>query len=696
MSPPPKGPTTERGSAAGDGVTFGWNSWGGGDDLEKVAELRWPTSVRTYNSMMNDAQAYSLVNGLLLPIRAYRWYLDENNARPETVQRIANDYNLPIGVDGEFFRRRGQRRFSFDKHLEDALRAVWYGHFYFEQVGEITDDLVWHLRKLGVLAPRTIQEIEIDENDGALKWVKQSLDPKKPPIPVNRLVLYVWDREGANWVGRSMLRPIYRNHVVKDRVLRVGAINIERAGGVPFVQAPEGASADQIAELDQLARRFRVGEGAGAALPHGAQLKFASAANGDGAVQYIKLQNEEMARSFMQMVTMLGQTNSGSRGLGDKFHELVKIAQFTIAKWYCDIFNEHVIEDDVEWNEGPDEEFAPLLKFDAGLQDPMMGFQEADGEDTGLMVNDPETRAQLGLDPAGPRPRRRRRAQAARGGSTRQNTNAGGVRAASLASQVSLPPRPLRRQPFNHEIEAAVDYALLDSAYDIALSQLVNEMRSARTFQIDDLRDQIAAAGGDLRILSDLSTEVSASDRIRSHLENVASISMDQAVQEANRQGVDIPRQPVSDIADNLTERAGAVDALLRDDIIQAAQRQAIRLTGGGLSSQEVAEETHTFLMALTGAAMIDILGGAVQQSVNAGRKLVYQRDTTDGTIFASELLDTNTCSPCIHIDGTPYESVEEAEKDYPTGGFKYCEGRERCRGTLVKVYARDREPVTV
>lgn len=325
-----------------------------------------------------------------------------------------------------------------------------------------------------------------------------------------------------------------------------------------------------------------------------------------------------------------------------------------------------------------------------------MGFQQADGQNTGLQVNDPQTRAQLGLDPAGPRPRRRNRSQSARGGSTAQETNVGGVSAASLASQASLPPRPLRRTPYNHELEAAVDYALIDSAYDIALAQLLNEVRSARAFQIDDLRDQIAGAGGDLKTLSELTTTVSASERIRSHLETVASIAMDQSVQEANRQGVDAPRQSVSDIADNLTERANAVDILLREDIIQAARRQAIRLTGGSLTSQEVAEETHTFLTGLVGAAMADMLGGAVQQSVNAGRKLVYQRDGADGTIFASELLDTNTCSPCIHIDGTPYQTVEDAERDYPTGGFKHCEGRERCRGLLVKVYARDREPVNV
>lgn len=709
------GPITEIGNLTGEPSSYpvpsvhSWQGWAPGDDLERVAELQWPNSPLTYRSMMNDAQANSLVMGLLLPIRAYRWYIEPNGAKPDIVQRISTDYNLPIGKDAtEFNRRRGQRRFSFDKHLEDALRATYYGHYAFEQVGEIGEgrdglpnDGKWHLRKLGVRAPRTITQINID-NDGSLRSIRQNQGMDTPPIDVSRLVWYAWDREGSNWVGRSMLRCIYRNHVVKDRVLRVGAINIERAGGVPFVNAPEGASADQIRELDALARKFRVGEGAGAALPHGAQLKFAMAASGDGAVAYIKQQNEEMARGFLQMVSMLGQTNSGSRALGETFHDILQTAQYTVAKWFADIFNEHVIEDDVEWNEGPEEEYAPLIAFDAGAQDPMIAMQEAalDNQDNpggmNLQVTDPKLRAALGLPPSPWSRNGRIRTGHRHAGTTprpEEGSGAGGIEAATLASQVSLPPRPLRREPYPHEIMAAVDFALVDSAHDAALMQIQNEVRLARSFQIDELHDAIVAADGDLKKLAKLTTSVSASDRIRAHLEAIASIGVDQAVQEASRQGVEVSRKSVTDLSASLQDRAEAIDALLTDDIVQSAQRQAIRLTGGGLSPAEVADETHVFLIGLTGAAMHDILSGAIQQSMNAGRKLVFQGDNEPGTLYASELLDTNTCSPCIRIDGTPYESIEAAERDYPTGGFKHCEGRERCRGTVIKVY--DREGVT-
>jgi hypothetical protein len=690
-----KGPDTEIGSMSG--ATSGWNTFGGGDGIERVPELMWPNSVQAYHAMMNDAQANSLMHGLLLPIRAYRWYIDENGANPNAVNRISDNYNLPVGKlsmgeEETFLRRRTQRRFSFDKHLEDALRALQYGHYFFEQVGEILPDNQWHLRKLGIRPPRTITEINVAK-DGSLDNIVQGFQYPNPiKISINRLVAYVWDREGADWTGRSILRPIYRNYIVKDRVLRVGAINIERAGGIPFVEAPEGASAEQIRDLDNLARRFRVGEGAGAALPHGAQLKFASAANGDGAVAYLKQQNEEMARAFLQMVNMLGQTNSGSRALGDTFHDILRIAQFTIAKWFCDLFNEHVIEDDIDWNEGPDEEYAPLLRFDAGMQDPMAGFNEKLAEDaadpggSGLKAPD-DVKAMLGHHPANlTRRRHRAEGQQLRGGSTRDGEG-GRVQAEIVASPLSLPPRPLRRNPYAHEVQAQVDFAALDSTFETGLGHVANEVRMARSFQIDELRDAIIAAQGDLEALSEIKTGVSASDRIYANLQLIAMLAADQAVQEASRQGVQIDRPALDGIQASLRERADAVDALIREDITASARRESIRLTGGGLSPQEVAEQTHTFLVGLVGAAMMDMLGGAIQSSMNEGRKLVFQRDGREGTIFASELLDSNTCTHCVAIDGMEYASMAEAERDYPTGHYKDCDGRERCRGTLVKRY---------
>lgn len=684
---PPKPPTTELGNESGQLGAMSWATFFGGDSIERVAELQWPNSVFTYAYMLNDAQLNSLYLGTVYPIMRYRYYLEPNGARPEIVERISRNYNLPIGSDPAepYNRRRGARRFSFQEHIQNALRMLYYGHMYFEQVGDIDMDpitrvLVWNLRKLALRPNRTLTEINVDR-DGSLASIRQATGPQAPPIPVNRLVAYIWDREGADWTGRSLLRPVYRNHLVKDRILRVGAINIERAGGIPYVEAPEGASGDQIRELDYLARRFRVGEGAGAALPHGAQLKFANAAGGDGAVNYIHLQNEEMARSWLQMFQTMGQQSSAGLSTGSAVSSLIDyfaLGQEFVAQRFCDIFNEHMIEDDVDWNEGPEEEYTPLLAFSsAEAPDPEEGLRAAAGEDDGLDIEPSgEVAAQLGLRAT----RRPRRAPA--------RTAAG----ADTASPVMLPPRQLRRNPYDHEVRAAVNFANLDSQYASALGLMVMEVRQLQQYQIDQLHDAIVDAAGDLDALSEISTDALHADVIAARLRTVSDLAVTEAVSEASRQGVTVPRPDPATLASALLDRAEAVDALLARNLAQTASRNAIRLTGGGLSPAEVADMTRSYLRGLTGTYLNDVLGGAVQQAQNAGRKLVFNRDGQEGRVYSSELLDSNTCTACVGIDGTEYVDMETAERDYPTGGYHACEGRERCRGTLVKVYATEAE----
>lgn len=373
-------PTSEIGTPSRSDMLIGgvpgWNSFiTRGDDLEHVPDLKWKPngagSVATYHMMRNDAQIQGIYLGLTLPVRRYNYYIEPNGARPEVVDKIATDYNLPVRGQEDRPRGRSKRRFSFKDHLRHVMLSLIYGHMFFEQVGEIGPDGLWHMRKLGVRMPQTIAEIKTDDN-GGLASIKQNVRPRTPGtgirldplpvIPVEKLVAYVWEREGGNWTGRSMFRGVYKNWLMKDTILRVGAINIERAGGVPVVTGPKGATGDDLAELARMARQFRVGDGAGGAIPFGAELKLAGASGGSDAVEYVKLQNEEMSRACLMMFMNLGQATTGSYALGSSLIDYVLNTQETIADYFCDTFNEHVIEDDVDWNWGPDEQ-APLLVY---------------------------------------------------------------------------------------------------------------------------------------------------------------------------------------------------------------------------------------------------------------------------------------------------------------------------------------------
>lgn len=419
-------PTNEIGSytAWQAGYTPQWSVLQAFDELETNPKLTFPESIFTYHSMRPDPQIQGLLTGAIWPLLRMKWYINPNGARDEIVQKISADYNLPIidptvptlpppppttptvtpaqeqglpntlqvniprkGTPGKpqqpttdpatgmptgqatppgqpiFHQRRTQNRFNFLDHLETALEAIAYGFEMFEQVGYIGPDGKWHLKKLALRPAQTITEIHLTQ-DGSIDYVMQG-NLLETPLTIDRLVVYSFQRRGANWHGRSLLRGCYAPWLLKDRAMRVGVMNIQRAGvGTPIAQGHPGATESDLKVLSQMTQNLVAGDRSGGAIPYGATLKLIGVEGGQpDTVGFIKLMNEEMARSFFQMFMQLGQTTSGSRALGETFVEYHKLVTEYLAQWFTMIFNEHVIEDDIDWNYGPDEEFAPLLAW---------------------------------------------------------------------------------------------------------------------------------------------------------------------------------------------------------------------------------------------------------------------------------------------------------------------------------------------
>jgi hypothetical protein len=333
------------------------------ESLEHVPDLKWMPNgqgaTKVWHQMRGDAQVQGLFLASTLPVRRYSYFLDQNHSREEMLQKFSADYNLRIKGAEDQPRRRSQKRFSFKQHQRWALLAMLYGHMYFEQKAPIGSDGLAHLTKLAPRWPLSIDDVRVDE-DGGLRSIVQRTPGRnensggmgmmgRVELKANRLLAYIWEQEG-DWIGRSSLRGIYKNWLLKDRVLRVGAINIARAGGVPVVKMPRDATPEDQATFVQFAKQFRIGDDAGGALPHDAELDLAKAAGGDDAVNFIKLMNEEMGRGFLLMFLNLGQTTSGSRALGGSFVDFALQSGEAIADWFCDTFNEHQLEDDAEWN----------------------------------------------------------------------------------------------------------------------------------------------------------------------------------------------------------------------------------------------------------------------------------------------------------------------------------------------------------
>lgn len=342
-------------------------AWWASFDEERTPELQWPRLVQVYDNMRKqDAQVSSVLRAVIYPILRTGWRIDGSGCGPEVTAHVAGDMGLPILGEGNETRPlRGRDRFSWIQHLRMALLMLPFGHSYFEQLYRIDEaTLLAHLRKLGPRLPRSISKVNV-ARDGGLISIEQytSFNANGPIIiPVNRLVAYVLEREGGNWLGSSLLRPAYKNWLIKDRLLRVQAQTVDRNGmGIPVYTGAEGET--DLTTGQAIASSVRAGDNSGAAIPYGAKLELTGVTGTlPDADKPIRYHDEQIARAVLAHFLNLG-TMTGSWALGSTFADFFTLSLQAVAEEVRDTATSHIIEDLVDINWGPDEP-APRLVFD--------------------------------------------------------------------------------------------------------------------------------------------------------------------------------------------------------------------------------------------------------------------------------------------------------------------------------------------
>lgn len=264
----------------------------------------------------------------------------------------------------------------------------------------------------------------------------------------------------------------------------------------------------------------------------------------------------------------------------------------------------------------------------------------------------------------------------------------------------ALPDRPLRRQPYAHEVAAAVDFAALDVTYQEAADELdalflqewlgeqVAALADAITYtRRNTVRTRITAAD-----MARLRAPVVGVDALADALYAVAAEGVAEARAELDAQGREVPEPDEDTLRELVQDHAEAVAQMLADGLSIAASRRAVQGARSGMTSAELAADVADYLEGLEHRWERDQLAGAVQQAQNAGRLEVFAEVDATASLYASELLDAATCAECRGIDGTEYATLADARRDYPSGGFRNCRGGPRCRGTVVIVLEGETE----
>jgi hypothetical protein len=669
--------------------------------------------------MRHDPVLASVLAAYTLPIIKTSWHVDPRGAAAKTTKLCADSLGLPIlGRDAKPgpVRRRGVQWLD---HLRTALGMLTYGHAVFEPLYDLSSGQAV-LASLGERPQLSIAEIEVDDQ-GDLVSATQYGDVTKPNpdgIPAARLLWYCRNREGANWAGLSALRHAYGAWLLKQEALRVNATGHRRfAAGTPTVEWESGSQpteAQRAAAL-QVAQSVRVGDTAGVNMPPGARLVIQGVQGTyPDALPTIRYYDEQMARGALASMLDLGSTATGSRALGQTFADLLQMAQQATADLIAETATQLCVRL-TDFNAGEDAPSPAVVPGDLTVDEQTLAQSVAALIAQGAITPDEDTEAWLrdvygapakkadpnpaptppagGTEPPAP----------PAGPPDQQGTPAPATKTAArhphhhqhghpVTAADATDPTPGRRDLTPEEEAAGLDPEAVDTAHGEVLAALLAAWAAVQSEQQDSLLAQIAAAGTLAALAAITIDTTSAADIIGAAMLEAADRGAQLAVGEAAHQGLTIDVPPVD--ATVVQDRADALAAVMGQATASAAAQEAVRLAGTGIPMADVADGVSGYLATLSPAWVEGQLGAAVQDGIVVGRESVFEAGEALGAtarFFSSEILDGATCRArgpedgprCWEIDGTEYESLAEARRDYPTGQYRRCLGRWRCRGMV-------------
>jgi hypothetical protein len=686
-----------------------WGQWGQGllsDWWETSPDLVWPNSIVTFSRMRHDPQLRSVLRACMHPILRANWRVDPAGCRDEVVQLCSDDLGVPVlGVDRPMAARR--RGVIWRRHLRQAFGHLEFGHMPFERRYDASGPRT-RLLALGQRMPWTIANINMDEQSQITSVVQTT---QQAPLPANRLVWYVMDQEGANWAGISLMRAAYGAWLLKHETWRVHATSIRRFGmGVPTVKAPQGGTPGQVAEARNLAAAVRAGDQAGVGLPYGFDFELAGLTGSvPDALAFIQYLDQQMAKQALAGVLDLGQTETGSRALGESFLDLFLLALQSLAdEMAVTATSGHpnmpgILTDLVDQNWGEDEPVPNLVCTDIGEDRAITAEAISTLVGCGALEPDPNldrfVRDNWHLperDPSvpwyPPQPKHLPRQSTAAPDAVE---GPGGVGPADAGSQVAAGAPAVwkpRRQITAAEAQAGFDGSAYRQGMDAALAQLGERYGEVRAAGLrDDLVAEVTRLAGDRDLpgLAAISVDASAgAGVIATAMEAMARAGMTSAQGEALHQGVHIAL-PAPPPADQLGAVAQARALLAAGyDARVAGQRAIAQVAAAG--GEQVGAAVRKVLEGLSPSGVRDQLWAALQAAWNAGRMRVMEAaPASAGTAvyYATEYLDDNTCTTCVQEDGAQFESLAAARKAYTNGGYIGCLAGLRCRGTVIAVW---------
>lgn len=316
---------------------------------KKLSDIR---GIAVFDEMRrSDGTVRAAMLACTLPIRQARWYVEpasEDTADVEIAQFVESAL-------------KEWQTISWDDFIRQALLMLPFGVMAFEKVFEMksvdgVDRIVW--KKFAPRMPKSIYAWEMTTGEAGIQ--QRTVKGDIVNIPMDKLLIFVNEKEGDNWWGTSMLRAGYKHWHIKNTFYKIDSIAFERQGlGIPYAKLPEGFTESERAKAETILKNVRANHQAHIIVPHDYEIGFLDMmgkATRDPK-ESIAHHNREIVKSMLAQFLELGSTDSGSRALSQDQSELFLLSLQAVANSLSGVINTHAVKQLVDLN------FEGIMKY---------------------------------------------------------------------------------------------------------------------------------------------------------------------------------------------------------------------------------------------------------------------------------------------------------------------------------------------
>lgn len=594
----------------------------------------------------------------------------------------------------------------------------------------------FYLAKVSERLPNSLHpNAWLETPDGALAGIRQ-YGPRAGGwadlvLPVDRVLLFSWQRSGNNWSGRSAFRAVwYIAGRVMPELLKLVGVTYQREGaGIPVASATDAntpLTAEQRDQLVKLLAGLVYHEGASAVLPAGWKLDwvFSGGANKGHVLDAWKELGTVVLQQVGAQQLALGTGSTGSRSVGEVHDARAMAYVRSVISVLEAVLNGDsgepftgLVKRMIDANWGPQVAY-PRIKLtpkrpelDPKTRMEALGAAKSAGFLTVTAKDENDVRAELGLSPIDEAERDAARAKSAAlvpvltpgkpddDAGEEPDPEALGEKdepaermTASAPRSTWAPWRPLRasesklkladmdrfystkRDEFERRIKPLVVGMLAKAAPAITEAMKDGNPSEVASLPLDTKRLEAA--------VKKYLNEVRAAGAGFAREELTSGRTLTAAAEEEDKDPI---VSPVEDADEVIEAQTQALTRRMTNRLRADVEREAIDALQRGGDGEDVV--SGTVESQLDSGAFRSDAGFVTTRAFSVGREEAARLVGGVASVERSAILDSNTCSACSSKDGQTADFNSD-EHDALLPPDPDCDGGDNCRCLLVYVPA--------